>query len=384
MPIRILHVVDHLGKGGLENGLVNLIENLDPARFEHIVYAIRKLGPNADRLAQSGIQVVCQNRQPGDSRFQVPALVRAIRRFQPDIVHSRNWGTVEAVMAGRWTGCKVMHGEHGVDAGFAVSEPKRRVMIRRVAYHLAHQVLSVSYQLRDMHAARTGFDPARITVIHNGVDRHRFYPDALVRARIREEFGIAADEVCVGCVGNFFPVKDPMTALRGMERLSAGHAKWKLLLMGDGPERPKLEAFVATHEEWRGRVHFLGTCHRVPELLQALDVYVLPSIAEGISNSLLEAMASGIPVVATATGGNPEVAVDGESGLLFPVGDAGRLADHLGRLLADSELRAELAENALRRVREHFSLESMVGNYARMYESLGRSAAFPVRAAAGV
>lgn len=383
MPIRILHVVDHLGKGGLENGLVNLIENLDPARFEHIVYAIRALGSNADRLAQSGIQVVCQNKKPGDSRFQVPALVRAIRRFQPDIVHSRNWGTVEAVAAGRWSGCRVVHSEHGIDASFAVSEPKRRVMIRRAAYHLAHRVLSVSYQLRDLHSARTGFDPARITVIHNGVDRRRFYPDALVRGRVREEFGIAADEVCVGCVGNFFPVKDQMTALRGLEGL-AGATKWKLLLMGDGPERPKLEAFVAAHEKWNGRVQFLGTSHRVPELLQALDVYVLPSIAEGISNSLLEAMASGIPVVATATGGNPEVAVNGESGLLFPVGDAGRLADHLRRLIAEPKLRAELAENGLRRVREHFSLESMVGNYARMYESLGRSAAFPVRAAAGV
>jgi glycosyltransferase involved in cell wall biosynthesis len=114
-----------------------------------------------------------------------------------------------------------------------------------------------------------------------------------------------------------------------------------------------------------------------------MDVYVLPSIAEGISNSLLEAMASGVPVVATATGGNPEVVLDGHSGLLFPVGDARCLTDHMLRLQADKQLGADLAANALRRVREEFSLDSMVGKYAQLYESLGRRAAIPVHAAAG-
>src|SRR5690242_4727093 len=99
MPIRIMHVVDQLAKGGLENGLVNLIERLEPARFEHVVYAIRKLGPNAERLAKSRVQVICQGKQDSDSRVQVGALVRAIRNVRPDIVHSRNWAAVEAVPA---------------------------------------------------------------------------------------------------------------------------------------------------------------------------------------------------------------------------------------------------------------------------------------------
>jgi len=384
MPIRILHVVDHLGKGGLENGLVNLIEHLDPARFEHVVYAIRKLGPNADRLAKSHVQVLCQGKQDSDSRFQVGNLARAIRQVQPDIVHSRNWAAVEAVLAGRWVRfCKVVHSEHGLEAGVNAPEPKRRIWFRRLAYHLADRVLSVSYQLRDLHVARTGFDSSRITVIHNGVDRTRFYPDPATRARVRQEFGIA-DEFCVGCVGNLFPVKGHMTALQGIEELAAQNRNFRLLLIGEGPERESLEGFLAQRPEWKHRVQLLGTCHRVPELLQAMDVYVLPSIAEGISNSLLEAMASGIPVVATVTGGNPEVVIDGQSGLLFPIGDAGMLTGHLLRLEADKKLRAELAERALRRVREEFSLDSMVGKYAQLYDSLGRKAALPVHAAAGI
>ena len=278
----------------------------------------------------------------------------------------------------------MVHSEHGLEADAAAHEPQRRIWFRRLAYQLADRVLSVSYQLRDLHAMRTGFDPGRITVIHNGVDRGRFYPDAAARARVRREFGLAEDQLCIGCVGNLFPVKGHMTALQGIEGLAARGGNWRLLLIGEGPERQKLEAFVAQRPDWKGRVQFLGTSNRVPELLQAMDVYVLPSIAEGISNSLLEAMASGVPVVATATGGNPEVVLDGHSGLLFPVGDARCLTDHMLRLQADKHLCADLAANALRRVREEFSLDSMVGKYAQLYESLGRRAAIPVHAAAGV
>jgi glycosyltransferase involved in cell wall biosynthesis len=154
--------------------------------------------------------------------------------------------------------------------------------------------------------------------------------------------------------------------------------------MGDGPERAKLESFAAAHPGWKQRVTFLGASGRVPELLNGLDVYVLPSISEGISNSLLEAMATALPVVATATGGNPEVVVHGDSGILFPVGDAARLAGELRLLRASEERRRELGPGALRRVREEFSMESMVGKYTELYESLSQRAAMPVPAAAEI
>jgi sugar transferase (PEP-CTERM/EpsH1 system associated) len=379
-----MHVVDHLGKGGLENGLVNLIEHLDPLRFEHVVYAIRKLGPNADRLAKSRVKVICQDKQDSDSPFQVGKLARAIRQVRPDIVHSRNWAAVEAVLAGRWVrSCKVVHSEHGLEAGADVREPRRRIWFRRLAYQLADRVLSVSYQLRDLHARRTGFESAKITVIHNGVDRQRFFPDPAARAGMRRELGLSDDEFCIGCVGNLFPVKGHITALQAIEQFAAQRKNWRLLLAGEGPERARLENFLSV-QGWKDRVSFLGTSHRVPELLNALDVYVLPSIAEGISNSLLEAMASGIPVIATATGGNPEVVVDGESGLLFPIGNAQQLSRHLLLLHDQSQRRRELAQRALSRVREEFSIESMVGKYAQLYESMGRRSSMPVEAAAGV
>src|SRR5258708_14832895 len=126
-PIRIMHFVDGLGKGGLENGLVNLIERLDPERFEHIVCAIRYLGSNADRLRRARVKVICLGKKVTDSPLYVGALVREIRDAQPDVVHSRNWGAVEGVMAGRWArSCALVHSEHGLEADSNAREPWRR------------------------------------------------------------------------------------------------------------------------------------------------------------------------------------------------------------------------------------------------------------------
>ena len=135
-----------------------------------------------------------------------------------------------------------------------------------------------------------------------------------------------------------------------------------------------MKDFVHAHSAWEQRVSFLGSSNRVPELLRAMDVYVLPSVNEGICNSLLEAMATGVPVTVTAIGGNPEVVVDGESGLLFPVGDIRELTEQLLLLVAQKDLRAQLGQKALRRVRQEFSIDSMVRNYAQVYESLAPEA----------
>jgi sugar transferase (PEP-CTERM/EpsH1 system associated) len=379
MRIRIMHVVDHLGKGGLENGLVNLINGLDPARFEHVVYTMRALGPNAERLPKDRATVLCQGKRDTDSRIQIGRLARAIRSVRPDIVHSRNWAAVEAVLAGKWVrSCALVHSEHGLEGDSNEKPPRRRVWFRRLAYELADRVLSVSHQLKELHARWTGFPAGRITVVHNGVDGHRFFPDGEARARMREELRIAADEFCIGCVGNLLPVKDHMTVLRAVDLLAGEMKRWRLVIVGEGPERPKLEGFIEAHPEWKRQISLMGTSDRVPELLNAMDVFVLSSLSEGISNSLLEAMSAGLAVIATATGGNPEVVVDGESGLLFPVGDFGRLAQELSRLRTREELRSELGVRALRRVRDEFSIDAMVRKYDEVYEALGGRAAAAV------
>jgi glycosyltransferase involved in cell wall biosynthesis len=276
-----------------------------------------------------------------------------------------------------------VHSEHGLASESSAPEPWRRTWLRRLAFCLADRVVTVSHQLKEHHARRTGFPEQRITVIHNGVDNQRFRPNAEARARVRRELGLSEGEFCIGSVGNLFPVKDHLTLLRAADELASNGGAWRVLVIGDGPELPRLEAFVAAHEACRRRVSFLRSSDRVPELLQALDAYVLSSVFEGVSNSLLEAMSTGIPVVATVVGGNPEVVIDGVSGLLFPAGDSSRLATHLETLWLEPERRGRLGREAQRRVAEHFSMASMVRQYTQLYESLRPALVAPERAPVG-
>ena len=369
--IRVLHIVDNLGKGGLENGLANLIERMDPARFEHVVFAIRRLGLNADRLAKASVRVICAGKTGGDSAFQIPLMLRCIREVRPDIVHSRNWAGIEAVVAGRWFGpCALIHSEHGVDLDSGSTTHWRRRWLRRLAFELADRVMCVSYQLRDSHAKETGFSPGRITVIHNGVNTERYRPDAAQRTLVRKELGVDAEEVCIVSVGNLFPVKDHMTLLQAMAETIPSLPNLRLFLIGEGPELPKLQAFLDGRPEMKSRTRFLGITDKVPELLRGMDIYVSSSINEGISNSVLEAMATGLPVLATAAGGNPETVVNDISGLLFPVGDGRRLADLLLRLGTEQETRSRLGAGALCQVRERFTMESMVSKYDGLYSDV--------------
>lgn len=368
MSIRIVHVVDSLGKGGLENGLVNVISHLDPNRFEHVVVTMRSLGPNADLVAKDRVRVLCLARAAAGSDRR-RALVRTLRQLRPDVVHSRNWGTIEAVLAARRIGCPAVHSEHGLQADSSAKEPLRRRLFRRLAYELAARILAVSHELRDYHSRQTGFPASRISVIHNGVDADRFSPLPAVRAAIRRELGILPEEFCIGTVGNLFPVKDQFTLLRALDNCNF-HREWRLLVIGDGPERQRLEEFTRGSRACTGRVMFLGSSNRVAQLLNAMDVYILPSVNEGISNSLLEAMATAIPPIATAVGGTTEVIQDGESGLLFGARDAAQLAQSLAAVCNQEELRIRLAESARRRVCSEFSLAAMIRGYEDLYQSI--------------
>jgi sugar transferase (PEP-CTERM/EpsH1 system associated) len=367
MAIRVMHVVEAFGiGGGVENGIANLIEHVDPHSFEHVLCAVFQVGPMTERYPLDRVPLVSLDQRRARARSQFWPLVRMIRKVKPDLVHSRNWGAIEAVFAARWTGIRAIHSEHGVEADQS-AEPWRRRWLRRAAYASADRVFSVSQELQENLARRNGFARRRIGVIHNGVDVRRFRPDAEAGKKLRAELRIAADEFVIGCVGRMSPVKDYRTMLRATEIFSRNCQSWRLLLVGDGPERAELERVVAGSDKLRSRVQFLGTTDRVVELLNVLDVYVLSSIIEGISNSLLEAMATGVPVIATHTGGTPEVVVDRQSGLLAPVGAPEELAERLISLYRQPQERQRLGRAGQRRASEEFSLDSMVRRYEEMY-----------------
>jgi sugar transferase (PEP-CTERM/EpsH1 system associated) len=379
--VRILHVMDTLEVGGLENGVANLIQRMDSERFEHAVCTVRRGGSMTNRLPLDRVRIV--NLDSAGSRFssQVGSLARTIRAIKPHIVHSRNWGAIEAVLAGWWTGsCAVVHSEHGIESVGDNQDPLRRRWFRRLSYSLAEQVFCVSHQLCNHYEKTTGFPARRMTVIHNGVDVARFYPQPAGRSRMREQLGIPSEDFCIGALGRLEPIKNLMTLLDAAAVIPVSRKHWRILIAGAGSDLPMLRQAAESRTELRGHVQFVGEIEDAPRFLNALDAYVLPSMSEGISNSLLEAMATGLPVIVSAIGGNPEVVVDNESGLLFPAGDPGALADRLLLVWEHGETRTRLGQEAVQRVEEHFSVESMVREYESLYSRLaaGRIAVGPV------
>lgn len=245
----------------------------------------------------------------------------------------------------------------------------RRRWLRRLAFQLADRVLCVSYHLRDHHALNTGFPAPNISVIHNGVDTDLFRRRPEERVHTRARYRLAPDEFCIGTVGRLEPIKDMLTLLRAAVEFPDS-LKWRVLIAGEGSEMPVLQQFLRDRPEMRNNIQFLGEIQDVPDFLNSLDVYVLPSLYEGISNSLLEAMSSGLAVVASSVGGNTEVVADGESGLLFPVAQSSVLREQLMMLHRETDLRLRLGCQAMHRVKESFSLESMVREYERMYSGV--------------
>lgn len=374
MRIRILHVVEALGVGGgVENGIANLLRMMDPNQFEHILCAVFETGARLERYPLDRIRLLDLGQKHGRLKTQVGALAKTIRSVRPDIVHSRNWGAMEAVPAARWAGrCAVVHSEHGVEMD-PEKEPGRRRWMRRLLYPMANRIFSVSEELRQILVRRTGISGHEIGVIHNGVDRSRFYPDAARRQRCRQDLN-AGDAFLIGAVGRLNRIKDYPTLLRAAERCSRQGRDWRLFIAGSGAERSALEGMAAASPALNGRVVFLGDTANVAEFLNGLDVYVLPSLCEGISNSLLEAMATRLPVIVSDAGGNKEVVEHGVSGLRFPVGNVACLAECLECVWRE-DLRAELGREAERRIAAEFSLESMIRQYEEMYQTLAGAAA---------
>jgi len=237
-----------------------------------------------------------------------------------------------------------------------------------MAYAMTDAIFAVTRELRDFHARQAWIRPERIGVMYNGVDTQRFAPCKETQLAMRKELGLPAESFVIGTVGRLVPIKDHHTLLKAAALLSGSGIDVRVLLVGSGPERERLRS--RTTDSLEGRVCFAGDSSRVPEMLNAMDVFVLPSLGEGMSNTLLEAMATGLPVFATNVGGNPEIIEDNVSGCLFAPGDAAWLADRLKLLARDPAVIHQLGTAARNRAMEFFSLSLMLENYRSFYLDL--------------
>ena len=362
----VVHVVNSLAVGGLENGVVNLV-NATSTRFRHIIVCMTADGPLHARLRPE-TEVIVLGKRPGQDPWTLLRLVRLLRRLRPLIVHSRNWPAIDAIPAARVARVPlVLHGEHGREVADPEGRNPRRRRIRRALAPLVHHFVTVSEDLRRWLIEDVRVPAAKVTAIHNGVDLSRFGRAGRLESRLRLD--LPAEAPIVGTVGRLDPVKDQAGLIRAFASVRSAHPEALLVVVGDGPCRAELADVAATSGQ-RDHVRLLGNRDDIPAVMSALDVFVLPSIAEGISNTILEAMASGLPVVATQVGGNPELVENGVGGALVPPLAPSALAAAIAGYVADPELRRRHGQASRQRATEHFSLERMAESYANLYTGL--------------
>ncbi len=367
--IKILHVIDSLGIGGMERVVIDVANGLDPARFKQVVCCISRRGEAADQLRDS---VRCIDLGKGDKadRLMPLKLASVIRRERPDIVHSQSWSGVDTALAKLISpGVKLVHSEHGRNYPHWSKQPLMRRLARRGVYHIADAVFAISAEVRDFYSGQTGFPAKRMKVIPNGIDVRRI--DRANATGIREELGIAPNDFIFGTVARLDLTKDTITLVRAFAAVALPRKdpNIKLLIVGDGEERARLEEFVSMLNLNRA-VIFTGMRRDVPQLLKAMDVFALSSVSEGMPLTVLEAMAAGLPVVATEVGALPELVEEGKTGFLVPMRHAVAMADRLEEFLANRQFAKSFGEAARHKVEREFTLERMLRSYAELYESV--------------
>jgi sugar transferase (PEP-CTERM/EpsH1 system associated) len=358
----IVQVIPTLRVGGLEKVVVRLTEYFAP-RMRQTIVAPAQSGPLSP-LFPAEVSVVAMADQRRPDRWNALRMVRLFRALQPDIVHTRNWTCIDAIVGARLAGVPiVIHGEHGREATDPEGRNAGRRRLRRLLAPFVTEFVTVSQDLARWLVEEVRIPARKVRTIYNGVDTREFSPEG--RARARQALGLPERSVAFGTVGRLDPVKDHVGLLRALAQMSAD-PEALLYIVGDGPCRSQIEAAVRALGLSQ-RVRLLGDRPDVPEILPGFDVFVLPSLGEGMSNAILEAMAAGLPVVATRVGGNPELVLHEVSGLLVEPRSSESLMAGLSRYAQDPCLRAIHGRAARERAESEFGLRRMLGAYDDLY-----------------
>ncbi len=377
-PPLICHVVYRFDTGGLENGVVNLINHMPQAAARHMVVSLTEVAENfAARVRRRDVEFVALKKPPGHGARLYPELVRLLKRCRPAVVHTRNLAALEMQPAAAWAGVPLrVHGEHGRDAEDIDGSSRRHQWVRRVYSPFVHRYVALSRDLGGYLVQRVGIRESRVSQIYNGVDTLRFRPAAGGTGGQRGREPVAGGPFndprlwVVGTVGRMMTVKAQPDLARAfvlaLRRAPTLRDRMRLVMVGDGPLRAEAQRIL--EEGGVADLAWLpGERSDVPELMRAFDAFALPSLAEGVSNTILEAMASGLPVLATAVGGNPELVSAGRSGLLVPAGDVEAMAQGLSAWAARPESARALGHAGRDRVLRRFSLQAMIDGYLAVY-----------------
>ena len=371
-PPLVVHVVYRFATGGIENGLVNLINHMSPGRYRHAVIALTDVTDFSRRINREDVLFFSLNKAPGQGVWQYPGLFKLFRQLRPAIVHSRNLAALEAQVPAWAAGVPVrIHGEHGRDMADLTGHHVGLQRTRRFYKKFVNHFTALSPDLTDYLVQKIHVSPASITRTCNGVDTTSFYPSAEGVKAINACPFDPAQHWLVGTVGRMQAVKDQvMLAYAFVHALTIDPSlqlRMRLVMVGDGPLRSKAQSVLdeagLSHLAW-----LPGERNDVADIMRGLHVFALPSLAEGICNTLLEAMASGLPVIATAVGGNGHLVVPDVTGYLVESGDPHTMAYQLANLFKQPQRAKRMGLAGRQRVLDSFSLHAMVSVYESVYD----------------
>lgn len=374
----VMHVLYSFDVGGLENGVVNILNRMPAERFRHMVVALSHCAESfSKRVQRDDVQFISLHKPPGHGVKLYPRLFRLFREHRPAIVHTRNLAALEAAVPAWAAGVPArVHGEHGWDVSDPGGTLRKYQLVRRAYSPFVARYVALSGQIERYLVERVGVAAARVERICNGVDSIRFHPaPGGMRAPLAGNPFDAPGALVVGTVGRLQVVKDQLNLVRALAvaRRDGGEAaaRLRLVIAGEGPLRPAIEDEIR-QQGLADVVWMAGERKDVPEVMRSLDIFALPSRAEGISNTILEAMASGLPVVATDVGGNGELIEAGRTGLLVPAEEPVTMAEALMCYASNVALRNSHGLSGRLRVEQGFSLDTMVARYTELYERLLR------------
>ncbi len=371
-PALVLHIVHRFDTGGLENGVVNLINHMPRSAYRHMVVALTEVTDFRHRLQHGDVECIALHKLPGHGAKLYPRLWRLLRQHRPAIVHTRNLAALEMQPAAWAARVPVrIHGEHGRDVDDLDGTSRHYQRVRRLYSPFVQRYVALSRDLAGYLQDAVGIAPGRIEQIYNGVDAERFASAPEGAVPIAGAPFAAPGHWLVGTVGRMQTVKHQTLLarafVRALELAPALRGTARLVMVGEGPLRAHAQAIL--DEAGASALAWLpGERADVPGVMRGLNCFVLPSLAEGISNTILEAMATALPVVATRVGGNIELVDDGRTGALVLPDDVDALARALVRMATDPARAAAMGRAGRAEVERRFSLQAMVAAYQALYD----------------
>ncbi len=370
-PIRVALIVHAFGVGGMERCIAHIINGMDEREFEPMVICLVANGDAARWIRRPGVPIVELHKPPGNSLRAIRQLARVLREHRIDLIHTHNWGTLlEGHLACRWSsGTRHLHAVHGLELDeFRVSGIKR--VIRRTAMRCMMRrcdaVVACAESVRGWISDECRLAARKLHTITNGVEAWES-SDPSSRDAIRRSLGLREESFVIGSVGRMVAEKDFTAAIDALAIVASGGHDAHLVLVGDGPLRSKLEAAAAAAGVV-DRTHFVGMQSNVGEWLQSFDLYLNSSRSEAMNMGIIEAMAAGLPIVATDVG-DTGVLLGGDppAGWLLPPANPPKLAEAVTELIGDRSRLIGLGESARRRYDADYTVEEMVGRYSALY-----------------